>query len=170
MIPLSPKKLFRKETKIIVRTVGIFYAIIGSWCLFGLTLQKSMVKDFSENEDFQAFSGIHEILQSIWTKFMPILILIGIGMVIFSYLLDRIHEQQIIIQKSILAICSIWVIAYTVASIPYIRALYSLSPDIPLFKTITHIFTVFGFGMVLAIVTIPNYKILRKMQAEKVDM
>ena len=170
MIPFNYKKLFQKEPKKIIRTVGAFYAGIGAWCFFGLTLMNSTMSNFPEDEEFEGFNRTFEILQNIWTTYMPLLIIIGLCMVAFSYFFERLNELRIAIQTGILIASTIWVIAYSIASIPYLEAFQSISPEQEVFNGLTYIFAIFGSGAVFALMTIPNYKALKKMKAEKTDM
>lgn len=170
MIPLNTKELFKKEPKKIIRTVGGFYAGIGAWCFFGMFLMRSTMNNFPKDDEFNGFNRTFEILQNIWATYMPLLIVIGICMIVFSYAFERLNEQRIAIQTGILITCTIWVIAYSYASIPYLEAFQSISPQQGAFKGITYIFSIFGFGAVFASMTIPNYRVLRKLKAEKTDM
>ncbi|WP_420577987.1 hypothetical protein [Ekhidna sp.] len=170
MKPILSKELFKKEPKKIIRTVGLFYAGIGAWCFFGLTLMNSTMSNFPKDEEFEGFNRTFEILQNIWMTYMPLLIIIGFGMVAFSYALERLNEQRIAIQTGILIVCTIWVIAYSIASIPYLEAFLSISPEQEAFNGLTYIFALFGFGAVFALMTIPNYKVLKKLKAENTDM
>ncbi|MEO9476233.1 MAG: hypothetical protein ABJG41_11885 [Cyclobacteriaceae bacterium] len=170
MKPILSKELFKKEPKKIIRTVGLFYAGIGAWCFFGLTLMNSTMSNFPKDEEFEGFNRTFEILQNIWTTYMPLLIIIGLGMVAFSYALERLNEQRIAIQTGILKVCTIWVIAYSIASIPYLEAFQSMSPEHGAFNGLTYIFAIFGFGAVFALMTIPNFKVLKKLKAENTDM
>ncbi|MEQ9466387.1 MAG: hypothetical protein RLN88_03195 [Ekhidna sp.] len=171
MKSILSKELFKKEPKKIIRTVGLFYAGIGAWCFFGLTLMNSTMSNFPKDEEFEGFNRTFEILQNIWTTYMPLLIIIGLGMVAFSYAYERLHEQRIAIQTGILIASTIWVIAYSIASIPYLEAFQSIAPEQNgIFNGLTYIFAVFGFGAVFALMTIPNYKVLKKLKAENTDM
>ncbi len=91
-------------------------------------------------------------------------------MVAFSYFFERLNEHRIAIQTGILIASTIWVIAYSIASIPYLEAFQSISPEQEVFNGLTYIFAIFGFGAVFALMTIPNFKVLRKLKAENTDM
>ena len=170
MKAIISKELFKKEPKKIIRTVGLFYAGIGAWCLFVLTLMTSTMNGFPEDGEFDGFNRTFEILQNIWTTYMPVLIIIGLGMVAFSYAFERLNEQRIAIQTGILVVCVVWVIAYSIASIPYLEAFQSISPEQEIFNGLTYIFAIFGFGAVFALMTIPNFKVLKKLKADNTDM
>ncbi|GHE50816.1 hypothetical protein [Roseivirga thermotolerans] len=171
MKAIISKELFKKEPKKIIRTVGLSYAGIGAWCFFGLTLMNSTMNNFPEEEEFDGFNRTSEILQNIWTTYMPLLIMIGLSMVAFSFALERLKEQRIAIQTGILMACTIWVIAYSIASIPYLESFRSISPEQEgVFNGLTYIFAIFGFGAVFTLMTIPNYKVLQKLKAENTAM
>jgi len=121
MIPFSTKNLFKKEPKKIIRTIGLFYAGIGAWCFFGMFLMKFTMADLQKDEEFSGFNTTVEILQDIWTTYMPLLILIGIGMILFSFRFEQLKNRQVQIQTLILTISTIWVLFYSYACIPYIK-------------------------------------------------
>ncbi|WP_424963607.1 hypothetical protein [Ekhidna sp.] len=171
MKPILFKELFKKEPKKIIRTVGLFYAGIGAWCFFGLKLMKSTVYNFPEDKELEGFNRTSQILQNIWTTYMPFLIMIGLSMVAFSFALERLKEQRIVIQTGILVVCAIWVIGYSVAFIPYLQAFQSIIPEQRgLLNGLNYIYTIFGFGAVFALMTIPNYKVLKKLKDENTAM
>ncbi|MEP2773506.1 MAG: hypothetical protein ABJH05_15245 [Fulvivirga sp.] len=128
------------------------------------------MSDFPKDEEFNAFNRTFEILHNIWTIYMPLLVIIGFSMVVFSYAFERLNAQRIAIQTGILVACTVWVIAYSVACIPYLKAFQSMSPEQEVFNWITYIFAIFGFGAVFALLTIPNFKVLKKLKAENTDM
>lgn len=169
MKAIISKELFKKEPKKIIRTLGVFYAGIGAWCFFGLTLMNSTINNFPKDDEIDGFNHTFKILQDIWTTYMPLLIIIGLSMIAFSYTFERLKEKQIVIQTGILVICTFWVIAYLIANIPYIKSFQSMSPDLKIFNVVIYIFAIFGFGAVFALMTIPNYKVLKKLKAAKTD-
>ena len=170
MIPFSTKNLFKKEPKKIIRTIGLFYAGIGAWCFFGMFLMKFTMADLQKDEEFSGFNTTVEILQDIWTTYMPLLILIGIGMILFSFRFEQLKNRQVQIQTLILTISTIWVLFYSYACIPYIQAFQTISPEQEPFNILTYIFAIFGFGAVFALMTIPNYRILKKLKVENTAM
>lgn len=162
MIPLNSTKLFKKEPKKIIRIIGLFYIGIGGWCLLGMALQRSMMKDFSESSEFVTIKHTLTLLHHAWIIYMPLLALIGALMVLFSYMFDKIQEQRLAIQKGILILCIIWAVAYTYANIPYIKAFQAMLPE----PFLAYVMAVFAFGVVMAFMVIPNYKVLKRLNTE----
>lgn len=170
MKPIISKELFKKEPKIIIRTIGATYAGIGAWCFVGLTLMSSTINSFPNDAQFSAFNRTAQILHNIWSTYMPMLIVIGISMVGFSYLFERLKEQRIAIQTGIVIVCSIWSITYSIAHIPYIEGFEAMLDEHLQLQGLTYIVAIPAFGSVLGMMTIPNYKTLKKMKAEMADM
>ena len=170
MKAILSKDLFKKEPKKIIRRVGLFYAGIGAWCYFGLTLMESTFDNFPKDEEFDNFNKTGEILQNIWSIYMPLLMIIGVVMVAFSYVFERVKEQQIVIQTGIFVASAIWVIAYSIASIPYINSIQNISPELETFNVLMKIAALFAFGAVFCFMTLPNYKVLKKMKTENTDI
>jgi vacuolar-type H+-ATPase subunit I/STV1 len=165
MILSKIMKLFKKESKKIIRTFGGFYAGIGAWCSFGLFLLTPF-KNLPEDDELIGFNKTLEILQSNWSTYMPLLIIIGLGMIVFSYLFDRLNKYKVAIQTGILIVSIIWITTYLYSAIPFLESFKSISPEQESFTSVSY---VLNFAFFFALLTIPNYIILKKLKVDETD-
>ncbi len=149
----------------------MFYAIIGFWCLIVLNLQKAMKITLPQNdEQFKAIENLLDLLHSIWMKYMPPLIAIGIVMILFSFIFDALKKHRIVIQIIILTFCCIWAIAYGIASLPYFEAFIGIVPIKGFFTFFMYFVAILGFGSVFLFMILPNYMVLKRIRANKTDI
>ncbi|WP_422008342.1 hypothetical protein [Roseivirga pacifica] len=170
MKTIITKDLFKKEPKVIVKTIGFCYAIFGSWALIMSNFLMYDMSRFSGQEEVNEFVDLIEMLKNIWSIYMPILMIIGLFLIGFSYYFDRLRPHHVRIQQVMLLTSAIWGLAYTIASIPYLKTFTSIQPADEIFEGLSLIFGIIGFIGVIALMIVPNYRVLKKLKLDSSDV
>lgn len=164
MINPRIKNLFKKDVKTICLSIGGIYAVFGVLALGMVKMQTMMLSNFDAEPD-ESFMNTMNVLHKLWIHYMPFLVLIGIGYVVFGLLYSktRVNKFQVNLVLSIISV--IWVFAYAFSCIKYLDILFS---DFEPFKYVSYVFAGFGFIAVIAALTVPQYIIGKRIRKEEV--
>lgn len=167
--PISLKQLFKKDIKTICLTIGGFYAVFGAFAILMVKLQTMMLSNFESSPD-ESFTNTLNVLHEIWIVYMPSLIILGLGYLAFGFLFNKIKTNKYQINLLLSILCLIWAIAYAISCIRYIDVFFSGMPnDFEAFKYIGYGFAGFGFIAVLALMTVPQYIIGRRIKMQEIE-
>ena len=163
----SLRKLFQKDIKTICLTIGGFYVAFGALSLLIVKVQTMTIFNFDPKPD-DNFLNMLNILHNIWIVFMPLMILLGIGYLLFGLLYFRIKVNRFQVNLVLSILSLIWVIAYAVSSLKYLYGFFAeMATDFAPFKYIGYVIAGFGFIAVLAVFTVPQYIIGKRIKKEK---
>jgi hypothetical protein len=140
--------------------------VFGVLALLIIKMQTMTISNFDSKAD-EIFLNTLNVLHNIWILYMPLMILLGIGYVIFGLLYHRIkvNRYQINLVLSILSL--IWVIAYALSCLKYLDVLFAeMATDFAPFKYIGYVIAGFGFIAVLAVFTVPQYIIGKRIKKD----
>ena len=166
IISFSFRNLFKKDLKTICLSIGGFYAAFGAFALIIVKMQNLMLSSF-ETKPNESFQNTISILHNIWNIYMPLLILIGICYLLFGLFFHKIKADKYQINLGLSLISLIWVLAYSISCLKYIDTFFkSTSAGFEAFKYLQYIFIGIGFLAVLAVFTIPQYKIGKRIKEQ----
>lgn len=167
--PISLKQLFKKDIKVICLSIGGFYAVFGAFAILMVKLQTMMLSNFDPSPD-ESFIYTLKVLHEIWIFYMPLLIILGFGYLAFGFLFNKIKTNKYQINLLLSILCLIWVIAYAISCIRYMDVLFSgMANDFDAFKYIGYGFAGFGFLAVLALMTVPQYIIGKRIKIQEAE-
>ena len=167
--PLSFKNLFKKDIKTICLTIGGFYAIFGIFATIIIKMQTMMIPDLGDKSN-EAFFNSMNVLHEIWSVYMPLLILLGLGYALFGYFLNKITDKKYQINLILSVLSLLWVIAYTVSSIKYIEIFVAgIENEFEPFKYISYVFAGLGFIAVFGLFTVPQFIIGKRIKKQQYE-
>ncbi len=159
------KKVFQKDVNKICISIGVFYAIIGLFSIGMIKLQELMTTTFKTSTD-ERFSLYQDTLNDIWYTYMPLMFVLGLLYLGFGLFYKKITTDKYLINL-VLSIMSIaWVIGYTISSMNNADILFA---DLGEDKYLVYGFAGFGYIIVLAIFTIPQYIIGKRIKNIEID-
>jgi hypothetical protein len=164
MINPSLKNLFKKDVKTICLSIGGIYAVFGVLALGMVKMQTMMLSNFDPKPD-ESFMNTMKVLHKLWIVYMPLLVLLGIGYLVFGLLYYKIKVNKFQINLVLSVLSVIWVFAYALSCIKYLDILFS---DFEPFKYIAYVIGGVGFIAVIATLTVPQYIIGKKIRKEEV--
>lgn len=162
----SIRNLFKKEIKTICLSLGGFYIISGAFAVLMVKIQTIMLSNFETQPD-DGFQNTLNVLHKIWIVYMPFMILIGICYLLFGLFYQKIKANKYEINLVLSILSLVWVIAYAISSIKYIDVFFaSAVNDLGAFKYIGYVFAGFGLIAVLAVFTVPQYIIGKRIKKQ----
>lgn len=164
----SIKTLFKKDISTICLSIGGFYAVFGIMAIILIKMQTIMFSNFGQEPD-ESFMNIFIVLHKIWIVYMPLMILLGISYMAFGMLYNRIQVNKFQINLVLSILSTIWVIAYSISCIKYLDILLAdMANDFEPFKYIGYVFAGIGFIVVIAVFTVPQYIIGKKIKKQEI--
>ena len=127
-----------------------------------------MYSNFGQEPD-DSFTNIFNVLHKIWIVYMPLMVLLGISYIVFGLLYSRIKVNKFQINLVLSILSFIWVIAYALSCIKYLDILFAdMAKDFEPFKYVGYVFAGFGFIVVIAAFTVPQYIIGKRIKKQEV--
>jgi hypothetical protein len=149
--------------------LGGAYALFGLFVLAIVTMQSLMLSESMSDIDeslTNSLSAMHNILKT----YMPLLILLGIGYLVFGLFYNRIKSKryQINLLLSILFIA--WIAGYNVSYILNIdEFLGGFTNNNEVLKSTTYGYLIFESIIALAIITVPQYILGRAIKQNNIE-
>ena len=153
--------IFKKDIKTISLLFGGFYIFIGA---FSLLMIKFIMPNFAPTSE-EIFSKTYEILGNIWIIYMPLLIIIGICYLVFGFLNHKIKTSRFQINLLLSILSLFWVVAYMISNLRYLDIFLSGFRDSGMIG-VFYIFAGLGFIVVLALLTVPQYVIGKRIKKQ----
>jgi hypothetical protein len=161
--------LLKKEIKTICISIGGLYFAIGALSFLMMLVQKSFL-NIAEPMPDDSFSKLMEVLHKIWRIYMPLLMGLGLSYLIFGFLFNKIKGKKFMINFVLGFLSLIWASAYSISSFEFIDVFSANSSnEIMHFKYISYFFASFGFIMVFALLTVPQFIIGKRIKKEIID-
>jgi len=159
------KKVFQKDVNKICISIGAFYAIIGLFSIGMIKLQELMTTAFETPPD-ESFSLYQDALHDIWYTYMPLMFVLGLFYLGFGLFYKKIITNKYVINLVLSIMSIVWVIGYTISTLNNADILFA---DLGEDKYLAYGFAGFGFIIVLAIFTIPQYIIGKRIKNLEID-
>jgi surface polysaccharide O-acyltransferase-like enzyme len=164
--------IFKNKTKLTCLVLGGIYAIFGSFSLLIILIQRLMISSFDPITD-NSFMTSHNTLFKIWIIHMPLMVFIGLCYLIFGLLIKRIKSSKFQINLFLSIFSFVWVVTYLIRSIEYFNSFNMGMPnEFEYFKYISYVFAFFGFAVVTALFTVPQFfigRMIKKEENEKIN-
>ncbi|MBC34643.1 MAG: hypothetical protein CL663_01170 [Bacteroidetes bacterium] len=160
----SLQELLKKDAKKICMTIGGFYTFFGIAALLMVRLQSNMMSTF-EDPAHDSFNTMMSLMHESWNTHMPFLALLGIAYLAFGYFFNKIKMDKLKINLILGSLCLIWTISYPFSITQYIDLFANFGgEEFEAFKYISYVFGAFGFAVVLALMTVPQFFIGKKIK------
>jgi hypothetical protein len=166
----SLKQLFRKDVRTICLSIGGFYVVFGAFAILMVKIQTMMLINV-EGSASQSFINSLKILHEIWMIYMPLLIVLGLGYLLFGLLFKRL--QAIRYQANILLsiFCLIWAITYSISCSRYFDVFFAgMTTDFEALKYVAYGFAGFGLLAVFVLLTVPQFVISKRLKVQRIDI
>ena len=153
-----------KDIRTLCLSIGGFYTIFGTFSYLMIRLQAFMLSRFEPPPD-ESFTNIMNTLHDIWGVYMPLMILLGVGYLLFGLFFNKIGAKKFQVNLALSILSLIWVIAYVITNIKYMETFFGVfNGNFGSTKTIAYGFAVFGLIAVVAMFTVPQYIIGKKIR------
>jgi hypothetical protein len=157
--------IFKKDIKTISLSFGGFYIFIGGLALLMIEV---IMPNFAPTSE-EIFLKSIDILSDIWIIYMPLLIIIGISYLAFGFFSHKIKTSRFQINLLLSLLSLFWVISYMISNLRYLETFLTGFSDSGMIN-IAYIFAGIGFLTVLALLTIPQYVIAKKIRKQDKEM
>lgn len=167
---ISFRELLKKDSTTICLSIGGFYTIMGIFALLIIKLQKLQTISFSNfpTSPDASFMNLVNELHDIWTIYMPLMIVLGLGYLAFGFFFNKLKTNKYKINLLLSILCLIWGIAYCNACIEYLDIFLAVMPNnIAISKYIIYATAGIGCITVLAVMTVPQYIIGKRIKEQE---
>ncbi|MCT4636844.1 MAG: hypothetical protein N4A72_03960 [Bacteroidales bacterium] len=162
-------KLFKKYTRIICMLLGGAYALFGLFALAIVTMQSLMLSGSMSDID-ESFTNSLSAMHSIFKIYMPLLILLGIGYLIFGIFYNRIKSKRYQINLLLSIMCIAWIAGYIVNNVLNVDELNAgFANNNEALKLMAYGYLIFGSIIALAIMAVPQYILGRAIKQNNIE-